>query len=138
MAANVDQEEIGFQIAPMVDVVFVLMLFFMAAAGMRAIPLELSASLLPSGNPVESSEAPILPTPIHIAADGTVWMNGQALDPAGDRQLPMLSAQLNAMAETFGNRDPFVVYPHGNVKHQRVMDVLSALAKAEYTDVALR
>jgi len=137
MAANLDQEDIGFQIAPMVDVVFVLLLFFMAAAGLRVNPLELQAAL-PSGNPVETSEAPVLPTPIHIAADGTVWMNGQAFDPLGDRELPLLSAQLDNMAATFGNRDPIVVYPHGNVQHQRVMDVLNALAGAEYTNVALR
>ena len=32
-----DDGDIGFQIAPMVDVVFVLMLFFMASAGSQII-----------------------------------------------------------------------------------------------------
>ena len=38
----------GFQIAPMVDVVFVLLLFFMASAGSQVIERELNINL-PSG-----------------------------------------------------------------------------------------
>ena len=40
--------DVGFQIAPMVDVVFVLLLFFMASAGSQVIETELNISL-PSG-----------------------------------------------------------------------------------------
>ena len=52
MAGSVGSEDgdIGFQIAPMVDVVFVLMLFFMASAGQQVVERELSVALpLPSG-----------------------------------------------------------------------------------------
>ena len=50
MGGSVGSEDgdIGFQIAPMVDVVFVLMLFFMASAGMQVVEKELSINL-PSG-----------------------------------------------------------------------------------------
>src|SRR5260370_1234921 len=56
MAGSVgsDDGDIGFQIAPMVDVVFVLMLFFMACAGSQVKEKELKIAL-PSGAPQNSS-----------------------------------------------------------------------------------
>ena len=50
MAGSVgsDDGDMGFQIAPMVDVVFVLLLFFMASAGSQIVEKELSINL-PSG-----------------------------------------------------------------------------------------
>ena len=60
--------DIGFQIAPMVDVVFVLLLFFMASAGSQIIPKELTINL-PSGRG-ESRPGPP-PTPIITRGPGT-------------------------------------------------------------------
>ncbi len=54
MAGSVGSEDgdMGFQIAPMVDVVFVLMLFFMASAGSQIVEKELTINL-PAGKSVE-------------------------------------------------------------------------------------
>ncbi len=49
--------DVGFQIAPMVDVVFVLLLFFMASAGSQIIEKELNISL-PSGKSASNYNAP--------------------------------------------------------------------------------
>ncbi len=47
---NREDGDVGFpQIAPMVDVVLVLLLFFMAAAAPSVIPRELTIPYLPSG-----------------------------------------------------------------------------------------
>ena len=46
----------GFQIAPMVDVVFVLLLFFMASAGSQVIEKELNISL-PSGRSASAASS---------------------------------------------------------------------------------
>ena len=63
----------GFQIAPMVDVVFVLLLFFMASAGAQIVEKELSINL-PAGK--SSSNGPVTtPIIIEIGPDGTVSMN---------------------------------------------------------------
>ena len=66
MAASVDSAEgdIGFQIAPMVDVVFVLMLFFMAATGAQVLTKELHAQL-PSPPHPGAIQAPAI---VEIAA----------------------------------------------------------------------
>ena len=47
-SAGSEDGDVGFQIAPMVDVVFVLLLFFMASAGSQVVERELNISL-PSG-----------------------------------------------------------------------------------------
>lgn len=76
--------EIGFQIAPMVDVVFVLMLFFMACAGFRATERELSIALPKAGTVGDLLEVAIT---IDIAPDGRVIANGQSFGSAADKQL---------------------------------------------------
>src|SRR5450432_3806472 len=76
MAGSVGSEDgdVGFQIAPMVDVVFVLMLFFMASAGMQVVERELGINL-PSGGRAVSNGPPPTPVIIDISADGQVGMN---------------------------------------------------------------
>ncbi len=68
MGGSVGSEDgdIGFQIAPMVDVVFVLMLFFMASAGSQVVEKELNINL-PAGKsrrkpPLRRSSSTSLPT----------------------------------------------------------------------------
>ena len=61
--STAEEGDIGFQIAPMVDVVFVLLLFFMASAGSQIIPKELTINL-PSGR----SEAKPGPPPRQLSS----------------------------------------------------------------------
>ena len=89
MAGSVGSEDgdIGFQIAPIVDVVFVLMLFFMASAGAQVIEKELSINL-PSNTSESKSDTPTLPIIVAIAADGTVQINGTTYDTPESKDLP--------------------------------------------------
>ncbi len=77
--------EIGFQIAPMVDVVFVLLLFFMAAAGSQLKPKELTSQLpaVPSG-----AAKNVTPYIIEISPQGLVSSGGEVFDTATDSNLP--------------------------------------------------
>ena len=122
--------EIGFQIAPMVDVVFVLMLFFMACAGWQTKERELSASLPGTG--------PGGPTAvvIEIASDGRVLLNDQPLGEAADRQLPRLRALMQDARERFGTDDPVVIRPAAATRHERIIDVLNATKAAGVPSVS--
>src|SRR6185369_17273648 len=90
MGGSVGSEDgdIGFQIAPMVDVVFVLMLFFMASAGSQIVEKELNISL-PSGSssPTASQKTPIL---INISPEAQVTMNNSSFGTPADRKLQAL------------------------------------------------
>jgi len=117
----------GFQIAPMVDVVFVLMLFFMACAGQQIVEKELGINL-PSG--ASAPGAPRTPIIVEISADGQVRVQGQTMDTPVDKQLPALRAWLKDKIERFGPEDPVILRPANETKHERLMDVLNAAAAA--------
>lgn len=113
----------GFQIAPMVDVVFVLMLFFMASAGQQIVEQELNISL-PSGATGQKTEkTPII---IEISADGQVTMNQTSFGTPSDKALKPLQDWLKNAIEQFGGEDPVIIRPNPESRHERIMDVLNA------------
>jgi biopolymer transport protein ExbD len=122
--------DIGFQIAPMVDVVFVLLLFFMAAAGSQKLTGELTTKL-PGGHP--TSLRPLTTIPIDILPDGRISVNNRIFDSASSRSLPELREWLEETIARFGDRDPVIIRPDPNTQHQRVIDVLDAVSASGVT-----
>ena len=131
MAGSVGSEDgdIGFQIAPMVDVVFVLMLFFMACAGSQVNEKELNIAL-PSGAPSTSKSNTKTPIVIDISPEGQVSMNNDVYGAPSDRSLQRLREWLKATIEQFGGEDPVIIRPQPETKHERIIDVLNAAAFA--------
>ena len=132
MAASLDPSdgEIGFQIAPMVDVVFVLMLFFLACAGWQVKERELQANL-PRNNGGSTIVEPIV---IDISADGEVKANGQALGADTDRPLTSLRTWFKEVL-SFGSQPPVFIRPAPATRHERIMDVLNACKAVGIKDV---
>ena len=131
MAGSVgsDDGDIGFQIAPMVDVVFVLMLFFMASAGSQVVERELNINL-PSGQGTSGNSA-ITPFVIDIAADGSVSANSENYGGTDDKDLKRLREKLKELVETTDGKDPVIIRPNPDAKHGRIVDVLNAAAFAK-------
>ena len=130
MAGSVGSEDgdIGFQIAPMVDVVFVLMLFFMASAGSQVVENELNISL-PSGAAPSKDSTAKTPIIIDISPDGQVVANNQSFGTPNDRSLTTLRDWLKA-TQSFGGEDPVIIRPNSETRHERIVDVLNACAAA--------
>jgi len=130
MAGSVGSEDgdMGFQIAPMVDVVFVLMLFFMASAGVQVVEKELSMNLPSRTN---GQGPPTTPFIIDISADGIVSANDQVYGNKGDKTLQTLRDTFKHNIEQFGDKDPVIVRPAADTTHERIMDVLNAAAAAK-------
>jgi biopolymer transport protein ExbD len=128
MAGSVgsDDGDVGFQIAPMVDVVFVLMLFFMASAGSQVVEKELGLNL-PSGRS-KPSEVPSTPIMVDISADGQISVNNQSYGGKGDKALNDLRAFFKGGIARFGDKDPVIIRPSPDSTHDRIMDVLNAAA----------
>jgi biopolymer transport protein ExbD len=129
-----DDGDIGFQIAPMVDVVFVLMLFFMASAGVQVVEKELAMNL-PSGVG-KPSDVPTTPIIIDITGDGQVSVNDQAYGSKDDAHLQGLRDFFKSSIDQFGDKDPVIVRPSGETTHQRIMDVLNAAAASGVKNLA--
>ena len=130
MGGSVGSEDgdIGFQIAPMVDVVFVLMLFFMASAGSQIVENELNISL-PSGAAAAPGSTQKTPIIIDISGDGQVVGNNTSFGTTTDRALLSLRDWLKA-TQGFGGEDPVIIRPNSDTKHERIIDVLNACAAA--------
>ena len=130
-----DDGDMGFQIAPMVDVVFVLMLFFMACAGQQVNEKELNISL-PSGAPASASSAAKTPILIDISADGQVTMNNQSFGTPTDKSLTALREWLKNAIAQFGGEDPVIIRPNPETRHERIIDVLNAASAAEVKNLS--
>jgi biopolymer transport protein ExbD len=110
----------GFQIAPMVDVVFVLLLFFMALAALRPMEERLPATLPSSG----SGDAP--PLVIDITEKGAVLCNGLELAKSGEADVPGLQSWLKNYA-SIETDATVVIRPAPGTEHGRFIQVLASL-----------
>lgn len=128
MAGSVGSEDgdIGFQIAPMVDVVFVLMLFFMASAGTQVVERELGINL--PGGSGNRPGPPTTPIVIEISGEGQVSMNKQNYGSAKDHKLGALRDWLKSTIDQFGDKDPVIIRPSPDARQERIIDVLDAAA----------
>lgn len=87
---------LGFNMTPMIDVVFLLIIFFLVSSHLvrQETQMELSLPVAASGD-----EEPQEPTPrvtINVDENGTLWVGGAQIDPSD------LGAQLTAAMERDG------------------------------------
>ena len=123
--------EFGFQIAPMLDILFVLLLFFMVSAGAQKHEASLTTELPgPTQSPLQN-----VSVQIGIDSDGQVDINGQPVDAPNNPALPELLGRLNGLMQDSADR-PVVITPSRSTKHKRVMDVLNACAGAKVKNLA--
>lgn len=128
---------LGFQIAPMIDVVFVIMLFFMVMAG--AVKVEKNHVMTLPGIPTDKP----LPLPgevfIRVEDDGQVYLNDDPLDSPEVSNLHELSNNLLHLREnsTASKSDLFVtIDANEHANYQRIVDVLDALQVAQIDKVS--
>lgn len=122
----------GFQIAPMIDVVFVIMLFFMVMAG--AVQKEgRQFTRLPMLLP-DSKDAPPVELAIQIDGDGQVLLNDEPVDGPGEGSLPSLADQLH-LIKTGTDDVSVAIQAENDVRYQRIMDVLDAVGLANIRNV---
>jgi biopolymer transport protein ExbD len=127
------------QMGPMIDMVFLLLVFFMVSA--KPITPE---SDIPMGLPGQVSQEEAVDIPdearIIIEPDGQVVLNEQQLDTPAASVLPELRAVLVRFKKSADNAkaDALVtIAPHDTVPHQRLIDVLNTCAEANITGVTL-
>ncbi len=129
-AADSENGDPGFQIAPMVDVVFVLLLFFMASLGSLVTEKGISVKL-----PTRAGAGSTLVV-IDITAAGEVTVNNQLFGAADDRRLDRMRQWFRGAIEEFGDSDAVVIRPTGEVRQQRVVEVLDAVAASGVTKLS--
>ncbi len=122
---------LDFQIAPMVDVIFILILFFMCSAGATKVENELSLKLpgrLSQDQPLRMLDEQI----IEIDENGQIILNNQQMNTAG------LSATLQrykAISDDSKSATVITILTAKNTKYQRIIDVLNECAVAKIESV---
>jgi biopolymer transport protein ExbD len=135
---HTDNTAIGFQIAPMIDVVFVIMLFFMVMTGSVKVERDLKAQLPHPGDPAKPVKFPAQEITIGIAEDGTVTMNEQEFDTPKDKALPLLTKNLIRAHESSKRQNEMVLVTlqaEEQASYERIIDVLNAMHKAGIQNV---
>jgi len=126
-----DDTKLELQVAPLIDVVFLLLIYFMVTAALIKKEGDITFML-----PVQNPENQIVDIPvealIHVTADGGVELDAIRYSK-GDRDLLNLSQQLSGLrAIAKSQHSPFFVtiVPNRDVEHQRIIDVMDACAAA--------
>jgi biopolymer transport protein ExbD len=128
---------VGFQIAPMIDVVFVIMLFFMVMAGAVKVEREINSQL--PGNAETSTATDFVDEQIiGISETGEVTLNDEPFDSPASTELPQLKATLLRIKQNADNAHApctVTIVCDEKAKYGRAIDVLDALAVAKIESV---
>lgn len=123
-------------ITPMIDVVFLLLIYFMF------LPLQQEADIgikLPSdAPPAENLDLPSEHI-VEIFPNGLILLNGAPMDSIDDRDMERLSTTLTRLkmsSDRAGIDTVVKIQADPDSPHQRSIDVLNASAKAKITKVS--
>ena len=126
-----DEETAEVQMGPMIDCVFLLLLYFISAAQIR--PEEKYLGLMMPGSAVaKEKDEDELPNEVTlaIAESGEVFFNDLPVGLPGDRELSVIRKRLEQAMELEGEKLPVVIHPQPKVRQQRIVDVMNVCAAA--------
>ncbi|MFV2057920.1 MAG: ExbD/TolR family protein [Thiohalomonadales bacterium] len=115
-----NKEELDVNITPLIDVVFLLLIFFMVSTTFdRESEIEVTLPEAAMDKPLDDDNEPLEVT---ISADGTYFVNGKRVV---NTQISILKQALIKMAN--GRRDPpIIISADANTTHQSVVRVMDA------------
>jgi biopolymer transport protein ExbD len=119
---------IGFQIAPMVDILLVLLCFFIVTWSLAKKELDLKVRVPSAQNATESASV-VNQTVLNVRPDGTVIWNNKAVPRAE------LLARLKELSGLFPDYS-IIVRGHENAEWKRISDVLDTCREANIWNVA--
>lgn len=134
-----DLQTVEMQIGPMIDIVFLLLIFFLVTA--KPVKPENDIGLRLPGT-VEQEEVIDLPDEqrVEIRDNGQIVLNDLPLDSPESKDLPELKKTMIRFKEACdaNNAAPLVtIAAEDEVYHQRIIDVLNILATAGINGVTL-
>lgn len=133
MVKKEDVETSGaIDIAPLIDCVFLLLIYFMVTASLVKKEGDISFVLPASVAPSEMIDVPV-EVMIEIGADGTVILEGMQF-PMSDHLLNDLVNQVRGLKQIAASqKSPFFVnlLPDRDALHKRIIEVMDACAAAD-------
>ncbi len=147
------EEEITSNISALIDCVFLLLMYFIACTSIVS-EKKLDISIPGQGAPSSGAPPPLDPGNINVRADGSVYWNsemqvGEAYDPTAEKGTAAYREQrtmetlvenlklLKGQADTAGVTPIVMLTGAASAPHQRIVDVMAALAEADIHSVGL-
>ncbi len=124
-------------VAPLIDMVFLLLVYFMVTASLVKSEGDLGIKLpgmLQQATTVDMPDEQI----IEITGTGRIFLNSSEYDSAASQDLPELSSLLvnyKAACEANKSKAMITIAADDDVTHQRVIDVMNACASAGIKNV---
>ena len=134
---SVEETKLELQIAPLIDVVFLLLIYFIMTAALIKKEGDISF-MLPSSQPATQMIDIPVEVLIEITAEGAVVIEGMRF-AKDDTRLSELVTQLRGLKDIAeAQRSPFYVniLPNQETEHQRVIDVMDACAAAKVKNLS--
>ena len=132
-----DSGGLGFQIAPMIDVVFVIMLFFMVMASSVRVEKELNTKLPGTAETSKATEC-YDEQIVGIAENGEITLNDEPVDSPQSKDLPQFTNTMMRLKQSSdAAKSPVVltIVSEMNAPYQRTIDVLNSCAAAKVDNV---
>jgi len=134
--SSILESEDKVDITPMIDVVFLLLIYFMF------LPLQQEADVgikLPSNSPpAENLELPSEHI-VEVFPNGLILLNGAPMDGLDDRNMERLTVTLTRLKDSSdraGIDTVLKIQADPDSPHQRAIDILNAAAKADIKKVS--
>jgi biopolymer transport protein ExbD len=130
-------ERVELQIAPLIDVVFLLLIYFMVSSTLKRTEADLTLALpgsVSQSNEIQMPDEQI----IEIMADGTIVLNNKTYTEQDKSDLPKLEftllryQQASILSKT---KAMITIAADDDSVHERVVDVLNACAGAGIKNV---
>jgi len=131
------EPEANVDMTPMIDCVFLLLVFFMVSTTFNKQEADISFALPGTAEQSESVDIPDEQI-VQITAAGNVFLNDLEYDAPGNADMPELVKTLILFRQTAeANKVPamITIAPEDTVKQQRVVDVLNACTAAKIANV---
>jgi biopolymer transport protein ExbD len=132
-----EEEEPELSIAPLIDMTFLLLIYFLCTCSLITPEGDLGIRL-----PGMVAQATSVDMPdeqmIQVRENGQVFLNDREFDSADSQAMPDLVRtlqQYKASSDASGNPPLITIWADDKAVHQRVIDVMNACAAARIKDV---
>ena len=125
------EEEIGFQVASMIDIVFLLLIFFIVASQLQDLELEKQVSLPIADSAQTKKGEGVQEILINVLSNGTVKVSGSVLP------MEKLAEELRKVAES-SDKDEKKIFIRGDKQahYGRMMRIMRSCAEAGLWNVS--
>lgn len=128
-----EEETTDMQMAPMIDIVFQLIIFFMCATTFQKFERELKTNIpVMSQQVVERKMEDVV---VRIDRLGRIFVGNKEYVPDREWNIPELIGMLSRLKKFFPDQS-VIIEADREVEHQRVVAVLNACAAADISNIS--